>query len=129
MAEFGYQGPPAWSTLTAAIHDDPLTPDLARDAGHQKAEDGDPKLTRGLAPHLDEPADMEDWHWAMSVQQARAVGFGIEHLRSWHPAQPATIVWQLNDCWPVTSWAMVDSAGVRKPLWYARPARLRRPAA
>ena len=29
------------------------------------------------------------------------------------------VVWQLNDCWPVTSWAMVDSAGQRKPLWYA----------
>ncbi len=29
------------------------------------------------------------------------------------------IVWQLNDCWPVTSWAMVDSAGVRKPIWHA----------
>jgi beta-mannosidase len=29
------------------------------------------------------------------------------------------IVWQLNDCWPVTSWAAVDSDGRRKPLWYA----------
>ncbi|MDK6591554.1 hypothetical protein, partial [Actinotignum timonense] len=23
------------------------------------------------------------------------------------------------DCWPVISWAVVDSAGVRKPGWYA----------
>ena len=30
-----------------------------------------------------------------------------------------TIVWQLNDCWPVTSWAAVDGDGRRKPLWYA----------
>jgi beta-mannosidase len=29
------------------------------------------------------------------------------------------VVWQLNDCWPVTSWAAVDGAGRRKPLWYA----------
>ena len=62
---------------------------------------------------------MDTWHWAMSVQQARAVGFGIEHLRSWHPRNQGMIVWQLNDCWPVTSWAMVDSAGVRKPIWHA----------
>jgi beta-mannosidase len=28
------------------------------------------------------------------------------------------IVWQLNDCWPVTSWAAVDGDGRLKPLWY-----------
>ena len=26
-----------------------------------------------------------------------------------------TIVWQLNDCWPVTSWAAIDGDGRRKP--------------
>ena len=30
-----------------------------------------------------------------------------------------TVVWQLNDCWPVVSWAAVDGDGRRKPLWYA----------
>ena len=124
VAEFGYQGPPAWSTLTSAVHDEPLTPTSPAMANHQKAEDGALKLSRGAAPHLDVPPvetldDMEDWHWAMSVQQARAVAFGIEHLRSWHPVCSGMIVWQLNDCWPVTSWAMVDSAGQRKPLWHA----------
>ena len=29
------------------------------------------------------------------------------------------VVWQLNDCWPVTSWAAIDGDGRRKPLWYA----------
>jgi beta-mannosidase len=29
------------------------------------------------------------------------------------------IVWQLNDCWPVTSWSAVDGDGRLKPLWYA----------
>jgi len=30
-----------------------------------------------------------------------------------------SIVWQLNDCWPVTSWAAVDGYGRPKPLLYA----------
>ncbi|MET8326396.1 hypothetical protein [Streptomyces sp. NPDC005181] len=30
-----------------------------------------------------------------------------------------TVVWQLNDCWPVVSWAAVDGDGRCKPLWYA----------
>ncbi len=30
-----------------------------------------------------------------------------------------TVMWQLNDMWPVTSWAAIDGDGRRKPLWYA----------
>jgi beta-mannosidase len=118
-SEFGYQGPPAWSTLTRAVHDDPLRPDSPGMLLHQKAEDGNAKLTRGLQPHLRIPAGMDDWHWAMSLHQARAVAFGVEHFRSWAPRCSGTIVWQLNDCWPVTSWAAVDGDGRRKPLWFA----------
>jgi beta-mannosidase len=118
-SEFGYQGPPAWSTLTRAVHDAPLRPDSPGVLLHQKAEDGNAKLTSGLETHLAVPEDMEDWHWAMSMHQARAVAFGVEHFRSWAPRCAGTIVWQLNDCWPVTSWAAVDGDGRRKPLWYA----------
>jgi beta-mannosidase len=28
-------------------------------------------------------------------------------------------VWQLNDCWPVTSWAAIDGDGREKPLYFA----------
>ena len=119
VSEFGFQGPPAWSTLTSAVHDDPLTPDSPGMRAHQKADDGNAKLARGLVGHLPEPVTIEDWHWATSLNQARAVALGIEHFRSLAPLCSGSIVWQLNDCWPVTSWSAVDSAGHRKPLWYA----------
>lgn len=33
------------------------------------------------------------------------------------------LVWQINDCWPVTSWAIVDSQLRPKPAYYVvRPA-------
>ncbi|TDC43946.1 glycoside hydrolase family 2 protein [Micromonospora sp. KC213] len=118
-AEFGFQGPPTWATLTRWIHDQPLTPTSPAFLLHQKADDGNGKLHRGLAPHLPVPADFAQWHWATQLNQARAVAFGIEHFRSWWPRTAGALVWQLNDCWPVTSWSAVDSDERPKPLYYA----------
>jgi beta-mannosidase len=119
VAEFGFQGPPAWATLIRAIHDQPLASDSPGLLLHQKAEDGNGKLARGLRPHLPAPTSFDDWHWATSLNQARAVAFGVEHFRSLMPLCMGAVVWQLNDCWPVTSWAAVDGDGRAKPLWYA----------
>lgn len=119
VAEFGFQGPPAYATLRRAVSG-PLAPDAPLLAHHQKAEDGNAKLLRGLGDHLPPPGpDFDDWHWLTQLNQARAVAFGIRHFRSHTPYCMGTILWQLNDCWPVVSWAAVDGDGRRKPLWYA----------
>jgi beta-mannosidase len=119
VAEFGFQGPPTYATLRRAISDDPLAPDSAGMAHHQKAIGGDAKLRRGLDNHLPAPRDFDDWHFLTQLNQARAVAYGIEHFRSLRPYCMGAVMWQLNDCWPVTSWAAVDGDGRRKPLWYA----------
>jgi beta-mannosidase len=119
LSEFGWQGPPTWATLRRAIDPDQMAADSPQMLLHQKAEDGNDKLARGLAPHLPAPSNFSDWHWANSLNQARAVQFGIEHFRSFGSRCAGTVVWQLNDCWPVTSWAAIDGDGRRKPLFYA----------
>jgi beta-mannosidase len=118
-SEFGFQGPPTWSTLAGWVHDEPLTSTSPTFLLHQKAEDGNGKLDRGLAAHLPVPGEFADWHWATQLNQARAVAFGVEHFRSWWPRTAGAVVWQLNDCWPATSWAAVDGDERLKPLWYA----------
>ena len=125
-SEFGFQGPPTWRTLTDFVHSSnggPLTgeEDPKNDPVfliHQKADDGNGKLDRGLTPHLGVPENFEDWHWATQLNQARAIRYAIEHYRSWWPRTAGAIVWQLNDCWPVTSWAAIDSQERPKPLWH-----------
>ena len=119
VAEFGWQAPPTWATLRAAISDDPLTPTSPGMAHHQKAEDGDGKLARGLAHHFATPGDFDDWLWATQLNQARAVRNGVEHFRALRGTCMGTIWWQLNDSWPVTSWALLDASGRPKPAWYA----------
>ncbi len=119
VAEFGYQAPPAYATLRRAISDQPLAHDSPGMRAHQKAENGDGKLQRGLDAHLPAPRDFDDWHFLTQLNQARALSLGIEHFRSLRPYCMGAIMWQLNDCWPVTSWAAVDGDGRKKPLWYA----------
>ena len=146
--EFGYQAPPAWSTLVGAVHDEKLEPFGDQMLVHQKASGGNYKLARGMRGHItpgdlndvsfggvvhgtpkdgehswliptDDWADIEDWHWATQLQQAQAMRFGVEHMRSLEPVNAGALIWQLNDDWPVVSWAAVDFNGHRKPVWYA----------
>ncbi|WP_348650574.1 glycoside hydrolase family 2 TIM barrel-domain containing protein [Catellatospora sp. KI3] len=119
VAEFGFQAPPAYATLRRALRDEPLASDSPGMRHHQKAIDGDLKLRRGLDAHLPLPADFDDWHYLTQLNQARAISLALEHFRSHTPHNMGAIVWQLNDCWPVTSWAAVDGDGRRKPLWHA----------
>lgn len=119
VAEFGFQGPPAHATLRESVSDDPLTPTSPGVLHHQKAAEGNAKLLRGLGGHLPRPETFDDWHYLTQLNQARAMAFGIERFRALAPYCAGTIVWQLNDCWPVTSWSAVDGRGRRKPLWYA----------
>lgn len=119
VAEFGWQAPPTWATLRRGVSDEPMTPTSPGVLHHQKADDGNGKLARGLKHHFPEPADFDDWMFLTQVNQARAMSTGIEHFRSLWPQCAGTVVWQLNDCWPVTSWAMVDGDERPKPVWYA----------
>lgn len=119
VSEFGFQGPPNWSTLTRVLAPADLDVESPAFLQHQKAEDGTGKLQRGLSAHLPEPGNFQDWHFLTQVNQARAIRFGIEHFRAGSPVCAGSIVWQLNDCWPVTSWAAIDGYGQLKPLWYA----------
>ncbi|QCV87770.1 glycoside hydrolase family 2 protein [Acidipropionibacterium jensenii] len=118
-AEFGFQGPAERATLAEYLDDDPLTASSPGMVLHEKAADGLRKLEDGSAPHLPRPVDFEDWHFTTSLNQARAIECGISWFRSWWPRCAGSIIWQLNDCWPVSSWAAVDSRGRRKLLWYA----------
>ncbi|MEU1123145.1 glycoside hydrolase family 2 protein [Streptomyces sp. NPDC005899] len=117
VAEFGWQAPPAMATLRRALPGEELAPDSPGMLHHQKAEDGNGKLDRGVARHFALPeGDFDRWHYLTQVVQARAVATGIEHWRSHWPRCAGTVVWQLNDCWPVSSWAAVDGDGRPKPL-------------
>lgn len=117
-AEFGFQGPPTFATLSESITERPLRPNSPSVVHHQKARDGMAKLRRGLLAHFPEPEAFQDWHFLTQINQARAVSLGVEWFRSL-PECSGSVLWQLNDCWSAISWAVIDGAGRPKPAWYA----------
>jgi beta-mannosidase len=42
----------------------------------------------------------------------------VEHWRRRKYRTAGTLFWQLNDCWPVSSWAVIDSSLVPKAAYY-----------
>ncbi|MFJ5881440.1 glycoside hydrolase family 2 protein [Kitasatospora cineracea] len=119
VSEFGWQAPPAYATLRRALPNEELAADSPGMLHHQKAEDGNGKLNRGVARHFELPTgagDFDRWHYLTQLIQARAIATGIEHWRSHWPHCAGTVVWQINDCWPVSSWAAIDGDGRLKPL-------------
>ena len=56
------------------------------------------------------------------LSQAEALMFGYRGWRrQWGQERHCggALVWQLNDCWPVTSWSIVDYFLRKKPAYYA----------
>ena len=119
VSEFGHQAPPTYATITESLTERPLKPDSPGMLHHQKAVDGNDKLGARLVEHFDVPEDFGAWLYATQLNQARALELGVTHFRSYAPLCMGTLYWQLNDCWPVTSWAAIDGYGRKKSLWYA----------
>ena len=119
VAEFGFQAPANHATLARAISSRPLEPGDAVLSHHQKADDGMAKLEVALQAHAGKPAGFESWLYLTQLIQADALRTGVGHFRSLHERCSGVIWWQLNDCWPALSWAVVDGDGRHKLAWYA----------
>ena len=52
------------------------------------------------------------------IAQAEGLKFGIEHFRRRKPHCSGTLFWQLNDCWPVLSWSVIDYYGFGKAGYF-----------
>jgi beta-mannosidase len=65
-----------------------------------------------------EPKDFPSFVYLSQVLQAEAIKVGAEHLRRQMPNTMGSLYWQLNDCWPVASWASIDYYGHWKALQY-----------
>ena len=64
------------------------------------------------------PASFDDTLWLTDLNQAWMIRYGVEHWRRDMPRSMAALIWQYNDCWPCSTWSMVDYYRRAKALLY-----------
>ena len=65
------------------------------------------------------PEDFEQFLYTSQVLQARAMKTALQAHRQAMPYCMGSLVWQLNDCWPVASWSTTDYYHQWKAAHYA----------
>jgi len=122
MTEYGFQSFPEMRTIKTFANK-PEDFDLRSVVmqAHQKNKGGNERILTYMLREYREPKDFASYVYLSQVQQAEIIKIGAEHLRRQRPRTMGGLYWQLNDCWPVASWASIDYYGRWKALnYYAR---------
>ncbi len=118
LSEFGFQAPPAMDTLRRHIPSSAHHMQSRVMEHHNRAWEGTERLYRLLSIYFRVPGSFEDTVYLMQLMQGEAVKTGVEAWRARKFLTAGTLFWQLNDCWPVTSWSAIDYAHRPKALYY-----------
>jgi beta-mannosidase len=117
VSEFGFQAPAALRTWQEALS--PAECSLSHPAveHHNKQIEGQERLMRFVTAHYPLPTTFAEWIRSCQLVQAEALRCAVEHWRRRKFHTAGALFWQLNDCWPVTSWSVIDS-GLRPKAAY-----------
>lgn len=118
MSEYGFQGMPPLSTFEKYMNYSPNNFDSASFKNHQKHPTGYQTIWNYMARDYVVPNTFEDAIYVSQLLQARGMKIAIEAHRRAKPYCMGTLFWQLNDCWPVTSWSSIDYYGNKKAVYY-----------
>ncbi len=109
VTEFGFQAPANRQTLEAVIPPAMRYIQSRIFEWHNKQIEGNERLIRFLAGHLPVCPQWPDYIYLTQLNQGFALKTCLEHWRRRWPETSGSIIWQLNDCWPVSSWSLIDS--------------------
>ncbi|HEX2911595.1 MAG TPA: glycoside hydrolase family 2 protein [Chloroflexia bacterium] len=124
VSEFGMEALPALTTVQSFAPESEQYPYSRVIEFHNRSDGGNRRLAAYQSDNLPMVITLEDYLYATQFVQSEALAFA---LRGWRRrwggpgnyAVSGAVVWQLNDCWPVTSWAIVDYYLNPKPAYYA----------
>lgn len=118
LSEFGFQSFPTVKTIEEFTLPQDRNPFSRVMELHQRNASANGKILNYLSQTYLYPTSFEGVVYASQLLQAEAMKYGVEHLRRNRGRCMGTLYWQLNDIWPVASWASIDSKGRYKALHY-----------
>ena len=118
MSEFGLQAMPTLATIRQFQDesDEYLFSPLLK--CHQKHPTGYETIDAYLENEGLFAETVEQFIYLSQLVQAKGIGLAIEAQRREKPYCMGSLYWQLNDCWPVTSWSSTDYLGNYKALQF-----------
>lgn len=117
-SEFGFQSFPSMKTIeTFTVEEDRNIFSRVMEM-HQRNEGANGKIMNYLSKTYLYPNNFDTLVYASQLLQAEAIKYGVEHWRRNRGRCMGAIYWQLNDIWPVASWASIDYYGRWKALHY-----------
>jgi beta-mannosidase len=119
MSEFGFQALPPMETIRTFADESEWNMTSYIMEQHQKNDSGNSLMVKQMLDSFRLPKDFESLVYLSLVLQAEGIRYGVEHWRRHMDRVAGTLYWQLNDCWPVASWASLDYFGRWKALHYA----------
>lgn len=118
LSEFGFQSFPSIKTIeTFTLPEDRNVFSYVMEK-HQRNAAANGKIMNYMQQMYLYPTAFESFIYASQLLQAEAIRYGVEHFRRNRGYCMGTVYWQLNDCWPVVSWASIDYYGRWKALHY-----------
>ena len=118
LSEFGFQSFPSEKTIKAVTEPQDRNVFSRIMEMHQRNGTANGKIVKYLSDTFLYPNEFGTLLYATQLLQAEAIKYGVEHLRRNRGRCMGTLYWQLNDIWPVASWASIDYYGRYKALHY-----------
>lgn len=119
-SEFGFSSAASLEVWDEYIGDRAFQPFSHELNWHNKTRKPIEKFMEMVTLHYPMPETVEDLVYYTQLNQRDAMRFGIEHWRRSAFCR-GTLIWQINDCWPVQSWALMDCHGNWKAVAHELP--------